>query len=287
MSPTSELGTELDDIANRLQLGRHAHSAGLFRSAVEACCLALDWPEEVAQVAVALEHDHVEHLGRLAFNFDAAAKDRKERGCSSDWGGRFRNFVKNAPVIGTPLQVDVADLTSASDEAMSKMEPQDYLLVALGVAVAGYLVYQRTRRPEPVPVAGLPTAPPARLILILVVNASRENVISAVRTGGVGALDGDQLYQATQALWVGNEKDFGRSNLAEWFRSDRGVAEETEYDVHLIRIDIDGDDPGLHRGANQIDRLDAFRRFQTIGFKATVSPRLPSDAYGTTEVYSR
>ena len=123
-------------------------------------------------------------------------------------------------------------------------------------------------------------------VLVLVVNAGRESVIDAVRTGGVAALNGDQLYQATQALWLGKETDFELS-LGGWFNKERVVSEPSEYDVYLIRVEMAGDDPGLHRNANQLDRLDAFRRFQSMGFKATVSPRLPSDAYGTTDVYSR
>ncbi|RMG19606.1 MAG: hypothetical protein D6729_04765 [Deltaproteobacteria bacterium] len=126
---------------------------------------------------------------------------------------------------------------------------------------------------------------------MLVINADRhKNVIDALRSGGVKALEGEQLYKATQSLWVGTEEEFRDSKLAEWFREERAVAEESksEYDVHLVRVDLPADDVGLHRDVNQVDRADAFRRIQSMkDVRVTVSDRLPSDAYGTTGVYKR
>jgi len=129
--------------------------------------------------------------------------------------------------------------------------------------------------------------PTNSLVLIIVINANRESVINALRSGGMTALESNQLYEVTQALWLGSEVDFEKSSLREWFNENRAVRETSEYDVHLIRVDLSSDDPGLHRDANQLDRLDAFQRLRSTHTKTYVSPRLPSDAYGTNTIYGR
>lgn len=268
MRTGSALSRVLDDISRRLQLGRRARSRRLFQEAVEAWCEELDWPLEAAHLGLELDRDQAAHLGRLAFAFDTAVKETKKR--------------RSPPV-------NAGDYIRARDEAMSKMEAKDYLLIALAAAAAGYVIYRLARQPSESRNAppARPAAVPTRWVLVLVINAGRDGVIDALLSGGVAALEGDQLYQATQALWLGPEDEFRRTNLSEWFSEARAVPEPSEYDVHLVRVELSSDDPGLHRNANHMDRLDAFRRFQSMGFKATVSPRLPSDAYGTTDVYSR
>lgn len=285
MHTSSELSRVLDDISRRLQLELRERTANLFRAAVEAWCEELDWPLEAARLGLELH-------GRLAFAFDAAVKAKKEHGSLQERGRQaLRGVTRIIRVVRPSLQVHAGDYIRARDEAMSKMEAKDYLLIALAVAAAGYVIYRYRLARQPSESRGAqparPAAVPTRWVLVLVINAGRDGVIDALRSGGVAALEGDQLYQATQALWLGPEAEFRRSNLSEWFSEARAVAEPSEYDVHLVRVELSSDDPGLHRNANQMDRLDAFRRFQSMGFKATVSPRLPSDAYGTTDVYSR
>ncbi|HOU54035.1 MAG TPA: hypothetical protein PLQ97_08920 [Myxococcota bacterium] len=289
MHTSSELSQVLDDISRRLHLERRTYSPRLFRDAVEVWCEKLGWPLEAASLGLELDRDQAAHLWRLAFAFDAVVK--KPKGKLGQGAENLYKKVKRLPVFGPSQQVHPGDYIRARDEAMSKMEAKDYLLIALAVAAAGYVIYIYRLAPQPLECRGAPptrpAAVPTRWVLVLVINAGRHGVIDALRSGGVAALEGDQLYQATQALWLGTEADFQRSNLSEWFSEARAVAEPSEYDVHLVRVELSSDDPGLHRNANQMDRLDAFRRFQSMGFKATVSPRLPSDAYGTTDVYSR
>ncbi len=178
--------------------------------------------------------------------------------------------------------------SNPSNKDKSKMEdiPYGYILFALAVAAAGYAAYHLKQKNPP----NARKAPENALTswtVVLVINADRENIIDTLRSGGAATLADDHLYKATQALWFGAEEDFETSTLAAWFSEDRAVTHTTEYDVHLIRFDLREDDPGLHRGASQLDRLDAFRRLRSSGLKAAVSPRLPSDAYGTTDTYSR
>lgn len=263
-----------------------ARDQRLFQSSVHAWCDVLGWPAEVAELGLSREQSQAKHLGRVAACVDAEVRDRKR---SSSRVARLADHVKRVgSFVNDGLRAEDADYMGATDGAMLKMDTRDYLLIALAVAAGGYVAYRLTREPsrhEPTPASR--TVEPTRKVLVLVVNAGRESVIDALRAGGGPALQGDQLYQATQALWLGSAAEFERSGLAQWFGKERAVSAPSEYDVHLIRLEIGADDAGLHRNANQMDRLDAFRRFQATGFKAAVSPRLASDAYATTGVYGR
>jgi hypothetical protein len=279
MLATEELDRAVRGVEERVQIWRRARDRTLLRDCVLAWCESLGWAPEVADFAMSMDRAHAAHLVRIAIRFESEVRQHK---VSASKVACYAYLAKR-------VRADPKDYTDVSDEAMSKMEPRDYILIALAIAAAGYVVYRLTRRPQR-PVEAPPVTTnvvPTRWVLVLVINAGRESVIDALRSGGVAALEGDQLYRATQALWLGPEAEFRRSNLSEWFSESRAVPEPSEYDVHLVRVELSSDDPGLHRNANQMDRLDAFRRFQSMGFKATVSPRLPSDAYGTTDVYSR
>jgi len=281
-----DLERALQDVEDRTQIGRRARDEQLFRSSVQAWCDMLDWPAEVADHALSLDRSHAVHLGRVAARVDAKVRDRKK---SSSRAAPLADRAKQAGAFFSDgLREEDADYMDATVGAMLELETKDYLLIALTVAAFGYVVYRLTRKPSrQEPLTASPVVEPARKVLVLVINARHERVIDALRAGGGSALQEDQLYEATQALWFGSVAEFERSGLAQWFGTERAVTEPSEYDVHLIRLDVAADDAGLHRNANQMDRLDAFRRFQATGFKATVSPRLPSDAYGTTDVYSR
>lgn len=288
MDPTTELYRILGGIDRRLGVRRRQHSSALFRAAVEAWCEALDWPRDVVSHAMALERQHAEHLGRTLFQYESTVRARKKSTSKVAWVADTGKSVGS--LVSAGLRSDLNDYIDASDEAMSKMEPKDYLLIALAVAAAGYVIYRLTRprsQPADTRPARTPEVRADRWTLVLVVNAGRAGVIDGLRAGGVVSLDGDQLYQATQALWFGTATDFEVSALSSWFDEGKGVEETSEYDVHLVKLELDGDDRGLHRNANQMDRLDAFRRVKAKGYKCDVSPRLPSDAYGTTDVYSR
>lgn len=281
-----DLERALRDVEDRTQIRRRARDQRLFLSSVQAWCDVLDWPAEVADLALSLDRAHVAHLGRVAARVDAEVRVRPK---SSSRTAQLADIEKQAGAIAADsLHAEDADYINATDGAMLKMNDMDYLLIALAVAVGGYVVYRQTHkdsRQDPLPVR--PVVESTHKVLVLVINAGREGIIDALRAGGGSALLGDQIYQATQALWLGNPVEFERSGLAQWFAKERAVTQLTEYDVHLVRFDIAVDDAGLQRNANQMDRLDAFRRFLTSGFKASISPRLPSDAYGTTDVYSR
>ena len=288
MATAWELNRILSEIDARLGLRRRQHSKALFTAAIEAWCEALEWPQDVVHLARALELDHAAHLGRALFVLEGAVRERKKATSKAARGADTLKYVGS--LVSSGLRADVEDYKNASDEAMDKMEPKDYLLIALAVAAEGYVIYRLTR-PRPAPIEPelkpIPVQDADSWTLVLVVNAGRASVVNGLREGGVVSQEGDQLYQATQALWFGRTSDYKTSELSGWFDEDKRVEETSEYDVHLIKFEIEGDDRGLCRNANQMDRLDAFRRVKAKGYKCVVSPRLPSDAYGTTDVYSR
>lgn len=124
--------------------------------------------------------------------------------------------------------------------------------------------------------------------LVLVINAGRENILQPLKTNGrITNEVSESLYRATQALWMGAQSDF--SQFSRWFSGDRAVPEanQSEYDVYLVQIELDSPNPGFKPNANQIDRHDAFRSLHKNSGRAIVSPRISSKAYENASFYSR
>lgn len=170
------------------------------------------------------------------------------------------------------------DGNSINGEALS-MSGIEYLLAALGAATIAYVVfrsinYSKNSNQKSDPKSSVNIT--MHKVLILVINANREGVIDALR--GHKSLETDQLYEATQALWLGSKKEF-ESGPARWFGNGCEIGDLSEYDVCLVRFELNEDDRGFHRDANQMDRLDAFRRLQTKNLSPTVSQRVSPDAY--------
>lgn len=275
----------LHDIMDVLKSKQNLNNEDLFRFAVEAWCEKLGWPEHAAHYG--FDPGNVSQFVNLKDFHKHLSNAENQAGQPL---GFSRILRKLFDLLDSSLQwlAEYCCEVHQRGKAMSTVDATIYLLIALAFAALGYAVYLQVSKNK------LPNETRTRLnpatmqwVLVLVVNVGRDSVINAIRSGGIAALERDQLYNATQDLWVGTESDFKCSSLAQWFSEDRTVTEESEYDVHLIRIDIAGDDPGLHRGANQMDRLDAFRRFQKTGIKVMVSPRLPSKAYVTGDLYPR
>jgi len=125
-------------------------------------------------------------------------------------------------------------------------------------------------------------------ILLLVINASRQNIIQPLKSNHHITDDfSNEIYRITQALWMGNIREF--SQFETWFLQDKEVSESeySEYDVYLVKIELKYSDKGFSRNANQLDRLDAFRKLPENTLNVSVSPRLPSKAYANKDFYSR
>lgn len=127
-------------------------------------------------------------------------------------------------------------------------------------------------------------------ILVLIINAEKENILQSLKLNGRVMLnEGEKLYRATQALWVGSKTELFKSRLGNCFSNNLSMQEsdKSEYDVCFVQIEIDKPDRGFAPNANQLDRIDAFRNLPKNAKKVIVSPRLPSKAYENTDVYSR
>ncbi len=122
-------------------------------------------------------------------------------------------------------------------------------------------------------------------VLVLVINVRHETVLRALEAGATGDLAEDELYNAVQSRWFGSSREYCGLRLTGWFSRTANPANETEYDVRMARFDLDHDDPGFHRGASELEQVDAFRRLAASSAAVGLSPRLPPEAYGTTEVY--
>jgi hypothetical protein len=142
---------------------------------------------------------------------------------------------------------------------------------------------------SPINSKGLPqTQDKKEDILLLVINASRQNIIQPLKSNHHITDDfSNEIYRITQALWMGNIREF--SQFETWFFQDKEVSESeySEYDVYLVKIELKYSDKGFSRNANQLDRLDAFRKLPENTLNVYVSPRLPSKAYANKDFYSR
>ena len=280
-------------------LGRLATQSGLgvattakteetFRRAVAAWCEYLDWPQqEVGRFVQERKGALVNGLASLVRDSVAPSSDEPE-GFSP---GMTAKLFSRA--------VGLANWPQRCIGAINRMDTDHYLLLALGAAAVGYVGYRLLQVPKATAKCASPEAPrrPAmrtatsggvrrRWTVILVVNAERSAVLDALRSGSLGGLGGDELYQATQALWHGPREHLQKSGMEESFSSG-AITTPSEYDVYLVQFETDARDSGLTSRANQLDRVDAFRRLVKGSPPTRVSDRLPSDAYARSILYAR
>lgn len=126
-------------------------------------------------------------------------------------------------------------------------------------------------------------------ILVLVINAEREDLINILREKNrITESDWEELYNATQFLWIGTAPEFSNSDIFNYFSKGNTVNLDTsEYDVYFIRIDLSKPDPGFQSGVLQIDRRDAFQRLPETSRGISISPRLSSEAYSGKGFHNR
>ena len=123
--------------------------------------------------------------------------------------------------------------------------------------------------------------------VVLVLNADKNaNIIEKLRTSGLSGLSKDELYSATQSLYEDTQSNVD-AKFSHLFSGAR-PPDNNEYDVHLVRLrGVSPSLRGLNRGANQMDRLDAFRKIHENRVKVDVSPRVDSYAYAADHIYIR
>ena len=126
-------------------------------------------------------------------------------------------------------------------------------------------------------------------ILALLIKSDRyqELIHSLKDSNYLKSQDASKLYGATQALWIKAKSEFDKSQIKRELDNPRSVTTTSEYDVHFITIELDGDDFRFYPGVNPMDRRDAFVELGNKTPRITVSPRLSCKAYEHTEFYSR
>lgn len=272
---------------------RDKYRSDVLRRYVRAWVDFLGWPREVVHDAMRMQSE-LEH--RLASTGLAVIKtmliDKKIRSSLDKVIAHFRpdrrgNFLWNKRT---------SKQATTNDGGAKTMETKEYILLALLLAAAAYAAWtagqkrQQAREREELRRREAAKAASETYLLVLVINAKHETTINALRNGTAHDLESDALYQSTQALWFGTESEMKQANFMQWFDESSAVENPSEYDVHLVRMTIDRgakNDPGFRRDANDIDRLDALKYVQNSKVNATVSPRLPSEAYGTSRFFQR
>lgn len=149
------------------------------------------------------------------------------------------------------------------------------VIIALVIIAVFFVVYLKKRN----------------AILVLVINVSKENIIQLLRTKGQVESDNcEELYGATQFLWMSSESDFSK-HFKSWFeKKELPQEQQSEYDVYLVKIPLKHKIPGFESSnANQLDRLDAFRQLPENSREGelVVSHRLPNEAYANNNLYRR
>ncbi len=131
----------------------------------------------------------------------------------------------------------------------------------------------------------------AKKSLILVVNALKYNSLTNLKTQKkITPDDSERIYRATESIWAGLQNKIP-SQLNDCFSSTNQFqvpkGEETEYDVYMIKIELDELDEGFEAEANQLARIDAFRKLPDLSSNMKISDRLKVSAYKNTGVYKR
>jgi uncharacterized protein (DUF2164 family) len=172
------------------------------------------------------------------------------------------------------------------------------LLIAFIVTAIGYFLYYQSsqsndsKKLENKQDNDLISSPKkSQECLILVINALKYKNVSHLATQGkISSDDSEIIYLATESMWLGL-KDQIPVKLNECFNSTNQFqvpeGEESEYDIYMIKIELEDLDKGFKAEADQLARIDAFRRLPDLSNNIKISDRLKVNAYKDTGVYKR
>ncbi len=183
-------------------------------------------------------------------------------------------------------------------DSKKEMPIKSILLIAFVLTGVGFLLFLLNKK-EPnknsenanQSKAYLADQPPVRekYILALLINSDRDQelIFSLKKNNYLKPEHSCKLYGATQGLWIGTESTFNQSKIKKEFNNYSSDTTKSEYDVHFIKIELDGNDSRFNPNVNQMDRRDAFIELAKRSPKILVSSRLSCKAYEHTEFYSR
>ncbi|KST67206.1 hypothetical protein [Mastigocoleus testarum] len=126
--------------------------------------------------------------------------------------------------------------------------------------------------------------------LVLVIYADQSDFIESLRAKkNINVNDSEELYEMTKYLWLGsgNENEFTQKidNIKAHYSVPKG--KESEYDIHLISINLKQPECRFNKNIDQLDRYDAFRELSNLVVNFDISPRLQMEAYTKFEIYNR
>lgn len=183
-----------------------------------------------------------------------------------------------------------------SNMERSKMSNKLILLVGFILTGVGLLLFllnrkensDSTRANQNITYAPRQSSVTEKYILALLINGDHNQPLinSLKNSSTVTQEDSSQLYDATQALWIGTETEFNNSVIKSEFNNHKHDTVDSEYDVYFVTIELNKHDSRFKQDANQMDRIDAFNGLANNANRITVSERLSSEAYGNSEFYN-
>lgn len=197
------------------------------------------------------------------------------------------------PVIGAIGGGAIGGITGAASTKDREKKKKRALLGGFGGAAiggsAGMLLQKHVNKQRIKPISSVPSAADSHADshdVLLILNASHGDTLEKLKTSGLSGLSKDELYRVTQALYKDTPSNIDK--LRYWLTDAARSTNNTEYDAHVVRLrGVPSTLRGFDRRANQMDRLDGFRKLKEIGTKVEVGPRVPSDAYATGHYYGR
>lgn len=215
-----------------------------------------------------------------------------------EWGvsSTLFRYQKNPDI--TSFVKEIEDITYRTN-----FRAKFYLLYAFLISAVGYAVFileksnqeesQSTQKYAESSISGdfsYALAKTSKIFLILVVNAKHEEMIKLLAAKDtIPSNLVEDLYQATQELWIGEEASFVKSPMKLFFEKEIGKKPtlQSEYDVYFVKIELPEKDSGFEDNVSQLSRLDSFMRLPKITKHIEISNRFSSKTYQDIGVYSR
>ncbi|KKJ00696.1 hypothetical protein PROH_05265 [Prochlorothrix hollandica PCC 9006 = CALU 1027] len=124
---------------------------------------------------------------------------------------------------------------------------------------------------------------PKKYSLILAISASKEAVLPALYNAVITQKDYKELYKATQSMRILETDQIRLQDQTSQFH----VAEVSEYDIYLVKLDLRQKDDRFGPDQDQMDRYDAFQNLPNLVTSIQISSRLTMDVCTFFKLYVR
>ena len=119
--------------------------------------------------------------------------------------------------------------------------------------------------------------------LFLAIPASKESILPALCNAVITQKDYKELYKATQSMRILETDQIRLQDQTSQFH----VAEVSEYDVYLVKLDLRQKDDRFGPDQDQMDRYDAFQNLPNLVTSMQISSRLTMDVCTFFKLYVR